>query len=248
MFSSVVVIKKGESPETQKKKRGCVCCHKKKPHSTFHNSLVIKQAPVLCAEEFLLQALFQRCCLVVDDKDRDLAVREGRAAARRVVDVVHVVARAAGDEHVVATAVHVRDETVAAVDRRAHSRVGGVLHAVEVGEAERIRLGPVDEAAARVAAVVAQPRVEDAGVAAVAAVRHEHGDRGDRAAALADGVRARAETVVAPRRAALPPRGRVDANDSVVVAGSSDGSNARDSDESQETHLVSKKNTHGLLC
>ena len=175
---------------------------------------------------------------MVDDKDRDLTVREGRAAARRVVHVVHVVARAAGDEHVVATAVHVRDKTVATVDRGAHSRVGGVLLAVEVGEAQVVRLGPVDEAAARIAAVVAQPRVEGAGVATVAAVRHEHGNRRDRAAALADGVRARAETVVAPRRAALPPRGRVDANHSVVVAGSSDGSDARNSDQSQETHLV----------
>jgi len=159
---------------------------------------------------------------VVHDKDDDLAVGEASATTSRITDIVVAGTVAAGDENVVATVVDVGDDTVALIDRAANSVISGILHAVEAGEAQLIRLGPVDETATGITTVVTEPGVEGAGIATIATIGHEHGDRGDGTTRGADGIGAGTKVIIAPGRATLPPIRGIDTTDGAV--GSRDSS------------------------
>jgi len=153
---------------------------------------------------------------MIDNESDNLIVSEAGTTASRIVNVVVAITVAAGDEDVVTTIVHIGDDTVALIDRPADSVISGVLETVEVSEAEVIRLGPVDEAAACIATVVTEVGVESARVATIATIGHEHRDGGDGATSSANGVRASTQLIIAPGGTALSPVRGIDTTNSVV--------------------------------
>jgi len=176
---------------------------------------------------------------VVDDEDFNLAVAEGITDTGRIIDIVVVATITASDEDVVVTVVDISNDTVTSINTIANSAIIGGLHALIGAVAQIVRLGPVDEAAACIATVVTEPGVEDARIAIIATVGKIHGDGGDGATRLADGVRAGAEVIITPGLTALVPHRRIDAADG-RVGGRSNNNNTSKSKNRNKTHFCSE--------